>query len=345
MVPGRTIKEVLDKVFEENDTVFLVSHDRPDMDAIGACIGMNTISNKRHKKTYIVINDEVESLEKVTRGVIEDLYQDFNIINAKEAKELMTDKSLLIVLDTNKEYLISVKDFLHLFKDVIVIDHHKTDQNSIKAKYFFVDDKLSSTCEEVGTLLSLYGITLKKHYSNYLLAGMILDTNKFSKNVSPQTYSVASKFVNDGADATVANNMFLEDFEHDRAVQKIVDNTVFPTFTYAIAGENDRNKNIYDIEDIAKAADYLLKYQVNASFAMGYIDEDTISISARSKGIIDVDKIMGIFGGGGSEVSAAARVKGYTIREIKQKLNEILIPTSYLDLYKEDEFKLTLKKK
>ena len=344
MVPGRTIKEVLDKVFEENDTVFLVSHDRPDMDAIGACIGMNIISNKRWKKTYIVIDDEVDSLEKVTRGVIEDIYQDFNIVDAKEAKELMTDKSLLIVLDTNKDYLVSVKDYLHLFKEIVVIDHHKTDTNTIKAKYLFVDEKLSSTCEEIGTLLSLYGVSLKKHHANYLLAGMILDTNKFSKNVSPQTYAVASKLVNDGADATIANNMFLEDYEHDRAVQKIVDNTVFPTFTYAIASDNDKNKNIYDIEDIAKAADYLLKYQVNASFALAYIDENTISISARSKGIIDVDKIMGIFGGGGTEVSAAARVKGYTINEIKQKLNEILVPTSYLDKYKDEDIKLTLKK-
>ena len=342
MVPGKIIKEALDRVFEDVDRVFLVSHNRPDMDAIGSCIGMNIICENRWKKTYIIIDDEVETLEKVTRGVIEDIYQDFNIINAKEAKELLTDNSLLIVLDTNKDYMVSVKDYLRSFKEIIVIDHHRMDENTIKTKYLFVDDTLSSTCEEIGLLLSFYGANVTKKYANYLLAGMILDTNKFSKNVSTQTYSVASKLVSDGADASIANNMFLEDYEHDRAVQRIVDNTIFHTYTYAIASDNDNTKNIYDIEDIAKAADYLLKYQVNASFAIAYINEDTVSISARSKGMIDVAKIMSLFGGGGNELSAAARVKGLTIEEIKKIINDVLTPTSNLDIEPSNEKSLTL---
>ena len=83
--------------------------------------------------------------------------------------------------------------------------------------------------------------------------------------------------------------------------------------------------------DIAKASDYVLKFQVNVTFALARIDEDTVSISARSKGFVDVSKIMELFGGGGSEHSAAAQVKGQSIEEIKNKLNEILISTVYLE--------------
>ena len=345
MIPGKTIKESLDKVLEENDSVFLVPHNRPDMDAIGSCIGMNTICEKMFKKTYIVIDDEIETLEKVTRGVLEDVNQELNIIKSSDVKNLATDHSLLIVLDTNKDYMISVKEQLHLFKDIFVIDHHRTDNNTIKARYLFIDDTLSSTCEEIGVLLSIYGIRIKPRYANYLFAGMILDTNKFSKNVSPQTLAVASKLVTDGADASIANNMFLEDYEHDRAVQRIVDHTDFHTVAYAIASDDDINNTVYDIEDIAKAADYLLKYQVNASFALAYIDEETISISARSKGLIDVEKVMNVFGGGGNKVSAAARVKGYTLEQIKRKINEILVPTSYLDIEEIKDVSLSLVKK
>ena len=60
----------------------------------------------------------------------------------------------------------------------------------------------------------------------------------------------------------------------------------------------------------------MLKYKIFASFAIGYIDEDTISISARSKGGIDVSTVMKYFGGGGNEYSAAARVKGMSIEDI-----------------------------
>ena len=227
----------------------------------------------------------------------------------------------------------------------MVIDHHKIDEHTIKTQNLFTDEKLSSTCEEVSRLVFSYGVKINKDYANYLLAGIILDTNKLSKNVSTDTFLVATKLTSKGADATIANNMFLEDFEHDRAIQRIVDNTIFPTYVYAIASDKDDSGKIYDVEDIAKASDYLLKYQVNASFAMAYIDEETISISARSKGIIDVSKIMKLFGGGGNEHSGAAKIKGMTIEEVKRILCELLVPTNYLEEEVTKEKVLSLSKR
>ncbi len=335
------IKQCLDKLLSENDTVFIVPHNRPDMDAIGSAVGMALICKKNKKKCYIVINDELDKIEAATKKVIGEISSTFSIINLEQAKELIDDKSLMIAVDVNKTYLVSTGEILDRFNDIIVIDHHKTDDKSIKSKHMFVDEKMSSTCEEVSRLLFLNNVKISKDQANYLLAGIILDTNKLSKNVSESTYGVAAKLVSKGADATIANNMYLEDFEHDRAIQKLVDNTIFPTYIYAIACDKDCSGQIYPVEDIAKASDYLLKYQVNATFAIARIDEDTISISARSKGIIDVSKIMMLFGGGGNMHSAAARVKGMTIEEVKEKLNCILVPTNLIS--DECEMKLTLK--
>ena len=184
--------------------------------------------------------------------------------------------------------------------------------------------------------------SLNERYASYLLVGIKVDTMDYDK-FSYQSFVVSAKLAKAGANAQIVNNMLSEDYAHDRAVQRIIENTLFPTFTYAIATDDERN-NKYDIEDIAKAADYLLRYQVNATFAIGYIDDETVSISARSKGRIDVAKIMSLFGGGGTELSAAARVKGYTIHQIKAKLNEILVPTSYLDVEEKDQLKLIRKK-
>ena len=346
MQEKKSIKETLDTLLSVNDRVFIVPHNRPDMDAIGASIGMSLICRKNKKRNYIVIDDDYEKLEATTKKVIEDISKDFAVIKASEVKELLTDKSLMIAVDVNKDYLISTKPYLNDFNDIIVIDHHKTDEHTIETKNLYINDKLSSASEEVSRLCFSYGVKFSDEYANYLLAGIILDTNKLSKNVSKDTFEVAGKLVCRGADATIANNMFLEDFEHDRAIQRLVDNTVFPTYIYAIACDKENSDKEYEVEDIAKAADYLLKYQVNATFALAHIDPDTISISARSKGIIDVSKIMRVFGGGGNEHSAAARVKNMSIEEVKQKLNEILIPTSYLDIINKDseeEKKLVLK--
>lgn len=331
MQDSRNIKNTLDELLSKNDRVFIVPHNRPDMDALGSAIGMSLICKKNKKRSFIVIDDNVEKLESATRKVIEEIESEFDIIKASDIPNYITDKSMMICVDVNKNYLISTKKYLDDFSDVLVIDHHKTDEHTIKTPYLFVDDKLSSACEEVSRLLFLYGVKISKDHANYLLAGIILDTNRLSKNVSTDTFSVATKLTSRGADATIANNMFLEDFEHDRAIQRLVDNTTFPTFIFAIASDKEDRGKIYDVEDIAKASDYLLKYQVNATFAIGYIDEETVSISARSKGIIDVSKIMRLFGGGGNEHSAAARVKNMNIEDIKKVLNEVLIPAGYLE--------------
>lgn len=336
MEDSKNIKVVLDSLLENNDTVFIVPHNRPDFDALGAAIGVSLICKKNKKKNYIVIDDSYDTIEPETRRVLEEIHSEFHVIRSSDIPHLVTSKCLMVAVDVNKEYMICTKKYLNLFNDIMVIDHHRTDENTINTPHLFVDEKLSSTCEEISRLIFLYGVKLTPDYANYLLAGIILDTNKLSKNTSNKTYAIASRLTDKGADPTVANNMFLEDFEHDRAIQRLVDNTDFPNYVFAISSDLDDSGKIYEVEDIAKAADYLLKYKVNATFALAYIDEDTISISARSKGLIDVSKIMRLFGGGGNEHSAAAKVKGKTLADVKLMLSSVLVPGAFVDNYSLD---------
>lgn len=334
MQNSRDIKETLDRLLNENDTVFIVPHTRPDMDALGACIGMSLICKKNKKKNYIVVDDNIEDIEATTRKVIKDISQEFSIIKASAIPELITEKSLMIAVDVNKEYLISTKPYLDSFNGIFVLDHHKMDPHTIKTPYIFIDDRLSSTCEEISRLLFLYNVKISKDNANYLLAGIILDTNKMSKDtVSEFTYEVAAKLCKCGANPGVANNMFLEDYELDRKMHRLIDNTIFPTYAFAIACDKEGSGKTYKNEEIAKAADYALKFQVNATFAIAYISPDTVYVSARSKGIVDVSKVMHLLGGigGGNEYSAATRIKGMSIEEVKSKLNDILIPTAQME--------------
>ena len=60
MQNSRDIKATLDSLLLENDQVFIVPHKRPDFDAIASSIGMSLICQKNNKKSYIVIDDEIE---------------------------------------------------------------------------------------------------------------------------------------------------------------------------------------------------------------------------------------------------------------------------------------------
>lgn len=343
------IKASLDRLLEENDNVFVVPHIRPDFDAVGSALGIALICKKNNKNCFIVIDDDYDKLEPETRKVLESIKSNFNFIRSNDLPVYLTPRSMMVAVDANKDYLLCTKNYLSEFKNIVVIDHHKTDDHTIKTPYLYVDDSISSVCEEVSRLLFLYGVKLSPDYANYLLAGIILDTNKLSKNTSSKTFEVASKLTASGADPTIANNMFLEDFEHDRAIQRLVDNTDFQNYIFAIASDSEDSGRIYKPEDIAKAADYLLKYNINCSFAMAYIDDITISVSARSKGLIDVSKIMRLFGGGGNEYSAAAKIRGKNLQEVKNLLISSLMPGAYIEeanisFVDENPMKLTMKK-
>lgn len=343
------IKASLDRLLEENDNVFVVPHIRPDFDAVGSALGIALICKKNNKNCFIVIDDDYDKLEPETRKVLESIKSNFNFIRSNDLPVYLTPRSMMVAVDANKDYLLCTKNYLSEFKNIVVIDHHKTDDHTIKTPYLYVDDSISSVCEEVSRLLFLYGVKLSPDYANYLLAGIILDTNKLSKNTSSKTFEVASKLTASGADPTIANNMFLEDFEHDRAIQRLVDNTDFQNYIFAIASDSEDSGRIYEPEDIAKAADYLLKYNINCSFAMAYIDDITISVSARSKGLIDVSKIMRLFGGGGNEYSAAAKISGKSLQEVKKLLISSLMPGAYIEeanisFVDENPMKLMMKK-
>ena len=112
MQNSKDIKACLDKLLSKNDRVFIVPHNRPDMDALGAAIGMSLICNKKGKDNYIVIDDEINKIESVTRKVVEEIYPDYKIINSKEAERLINNNSLMIAVDVNKRDLVCVKDYL-----------------------------------------------------------------------------------------------------------------------------------------------------------------------------------------------------------------------------------------
>lgn len=334
MQRSRIIKASLNRLFMKHDSVFIVAHKNLDMDALGASMGMALICKKKSKKYYIIIDDDDERIEPVTKNVLMELLPRFNIIRASDAERLITDKSMMIIVDVNKSDRILLNSYLDRFGDILIIDHHNLSEDKINAKYAFIDPSLSSTCEEVSRLLSLYKIKLSKDEANYLLAGISLDTNNYtSPNVSADTFDTITNLVRKGAKTSDVKNMFAKDYIEDRTVQKLVSNTEFyetvvngEKIKYSISSERYDKEKVYRIEQIAKAADYSLEYKVTATFAMAYIAKNVIFISARSKNIIDVSKIMKSFNGGGREHCAAATIEGLTLNDIKNRIVQLLAP-------------------
>ena len=334
-------KEALDRLLKESDRVFIVAHNRPDMDAIGSAMGMSLICKKKKKDSYIVLDDEFDNGEEVASRAIKATKNEFTYIRARDLDGLLTKNSLMIALDVNQEPRMATKNHLDKFKRVYIIDHHKTDATTIKSNYAYIEERLSSVCEEITRLVGLYGVKLDKMHANYLLAGIMLDS--FTLNFdSDAMFSAVSKLINKGAKTSEARAMFRETTENLNLIREIASNAVTFSQRYTIT---------YDIKDRILTTDYLAKIandmlgniDAHAVFAIGYINEDTIGISARSNGIIDVSLVIKQLGGSGRVTAAAAQIKGATIEEICNKINHILSP--YMNIEQEPQMTLELTKK
>ena len=339
MISDAKLRKVLEKLLENTSNVFIIGHSEPDFDAIGSAIGLQVLLTHLNKKSYIVVDDK--ELEAGVKKIVENNKNRYSIINNEECLSLVNKKSLLIMTDVNPYYLTSLKDDLDKFKNILIIDHHKETKDTVKTDYKFIDINRSSASEIVTNLLSSYKkLNIDSKTANYLLCGIVLDTRRFRKNTSVDTMNAAKYLIKKGAQSDIVDDLFLSEFEEDKKINNLVfRNTIFRTFAssslenknIAFVLNREEPKSIYKREELAKAADKLLQYKVDASFSIGYINDEIISISGRSKSDIDVaDILLNIetVQGGGNPTSAGAKAKDISPAEFENILiNKI---TEYL---------------
>ena len=327
MLDIKELKGKLEQKVLAATNVIIIPHNGIDFDAIGSAIGIAVIVKKLKRNVCIVVNDPIYKIDHGVQIIINEAREQIQIINRDEYLQSKAPDDLFILTDVNKNYLVSLKEELNP-ENTIIIDHHDEDSSTIKTSERYIDTSVSSASEIITKLLPMFKIKLNSQFANYLLAGIYLDTNKFTKNVSSETMKMMAKLLEMGANMNVITDLFAEDFISDRRVQELVSKAKISTLSIAIVcAEEDAE---YTREELAKVADYLLKYKVDAAFAIGNIGDGVISVSARSKEKVNVAVVMHKLKGGGNQFSAAAKLKGTTIEATAEKLREILQPPCYI---------------
>lgn len=312
----------LERQIKQSNGIVIVPHNNVDLDALGSAIGISLIAKKFKKTFYIIIND-IE-LEHGVSMLYEEVQNEYPIITLENYEKLSSSKDLFILTDVNKESLVCLDEKDNYSQKIFIIDHHNEDEFTFMTsdQNKLIDSDVSSACEIVTELLKAYDIDIPCDVANYLLAGIYLDTNKLSNNATPETMRVVANLLDTGANLKKVTDYFTEDFISDRRVQSLVSRTkiIPPHIAIAASLEDD----IYTKEEIAKVADYLLKYQIDAAFAIGNIGDRVISISARSKEKINVGDMMKEFGGGGNQYSGAAKINDCSVSEVNKQLLKVI---------------------
>lgn len=319
------------ELMEHGDKVFIMGHAAPDVDAMGAALGVYRCANALGKKAYIVLDHSNPSIEVLYQEMRKEGYMDV-LISGDAAKKLLTHQSLLIIVDVHKRDLVQDVELLDQAEKVVVIDHHiRSAQFIEKAILTYLEPYASSTCELVTEVLEYVAenVELTVLESTALLAGIQMDTKGFAVKTGVRTFEAASFLRKKGADTILAKTFLKDDLEVLKAKSEALKEVQFLREGIALAFVENRTEKVQLIA--AQTADDMLNIQgVEASFVIAQNKEGAI-ISGRSYGKVNVQRILEELGGGGHMTIAGAQLPGKDLQQAKQILE------AQIDTFRKEE--------
>jgi c-di-AMP phosphodiesterase-like protein len=321
-VKARIKAQALQEQIAEARNVVIMGHKMPDMDCVGAAIGLIGACRAMNREAKFVLQEINVSI----RSLMDYLSKDPNyaecFIKPQEAEAYIEEGTLLIVVDTQSKNYVEMPELVDEIRNSVVIDHHRPSGAEIKATVFsYIEAYASSTCELVCELLQYFNKRdiIGKTEANALMVGMCMDTKMFMSKTGVRTFEAASYLKRKGADTVIAKTMLQNDIETYAARTEAVTNAEFYDNSIAISMYENHNDNGKLIA--AQAADELLNIRgIKASFIL-LKNDDGVCISARSMGEINVQMVLEQLGGGGHMTMAGAQLKDCNdLREGRDRL-------------------------
>lgn len=326
-VKARVKAHALRESIEAAEQVVIMGHKLPDVDAIGSAMGIYRISKSLGKTTHIVVNKVTSSLKplltmlKSTEGYEDDLF-----ITGEAAKGLMTEGTLLVIVDVNIPSYTDEPALVELASSLVVLDHHRqageTFQNPTLS---YVEPFASSASEMVAEVLQYVGdeVKLKSSEADALYSGIMIDTNNFMNKPGVRTFEAVAFLRRSGADITRIRKLFRTDLNEYRIKAEAIQNTEIFLDHYAISlcnADGCESPNIVG----AKIANELLDIKgIKASFVLTKY-EGQVYISARSIDELNVQVVMEKLGGGGHLNSAGVQLSDCSLFEGGELIRDTL---------------------
>lgn len=329
-VKARVKAHALSELLLDYDKVLIMGHIHPDLDCLGASVGIYKIVNSVNASCscHIVLDQEVTSS---ISGLYESLiahpeYKNNVFISNKKAIQFCDKDTLVIVADVYRKEITQCPKILENCSDIVVFDHHRKSSDHITGEVLVYHDSSASSTSELITEMMMYlksNVKLLQVEAEALLSGITLDTKGFTFKTSSKTFECAAYLKKRGADSHNVHMLLQSDFETYKAKSDAVNNAYVYRDMFAFTTVSSEVEN--HVLVVAQTADELLNLtHITSSFVFCQIDSERVIISLRSFGDLNVQLIAEQFGGGGHRSVAACQVKNMTIDEISEKIKSLI---------------------
>ena len=318
-VRSRVMANSLMELIGQSSHVFVMGHRNADLDAVGAAMGICSMCRKKGKKFSIVLDLEKNASERLI-AEIRRVPEYANVfISGQEALLVCDNKSILIVVDTNRPDQVECRPLLETISKVCVVDHHRRAADYINPVVVNFHEPYASSASELVTELLQYTLETSDVLpieAKSLLAGIFLDTKSFNVRSGERTFEAAAYLRRLGADPVEVKKLLQSDFQNTMAKYQIIKSARLYRQEIAIAALNTETSRTL----AAQAADELLNISgISTSFVL-YPYHDEVIISARSIGSANVQMILEPLGGGGNAATAGAQVKNSNVKTTLDQL-------------------------
>lgn len=326
-IRARVKADALKELMADSSNIYVMGHKNGDLDSLGSSIGIYAIARDVGKDCQIVIDNVSVGIKRLYQRIQEKNNYDEMFVSGAEALEKITDKTLVVIMDTHRQSMVENVQVLEKAKKVVVFDHHRKSTDFIEnAVLIYHEPYASSTAELVTEMIQYIGVKLKNLEADALLSGITVDTKNFAVKTGAITFEAAAFLRRNGADSVRVRLLFQNDLDAYKAKAVAVkDAEIYhDSIAISVCPSNVENSML----TAAQAADDLLNITGIKASVVLCEQGDIVHLSARSFGDINVQVIMEKLGGGGHLGVAGAQLRGTDIESarllLKEKIDEYL---------------------
>lgn len=299
-----TLTEIAARIKAAKSAVVL-THMRPDGDAFGSALGLSAALDRLGIPNTVCDESDIPSNLVFLEGT-------------EKIQKQLPEAELYIAVDSSDEQRLGAlaEPFRAAAKkhDTVNIDHHVS--NTRFARYDFVR-LCSANCMNILALVETLGVPLDKKIAGYLLLGILTDSGNFSHDdVTEETFLAAAKLTRAGADPAALNYNLFRRQPKARAelyadalghIRWLLDDR----FAVILLTLDKMKKYGADNGMTEGFVDFPLNVEsVEVSASVMEVKKGQYKISLRSKKYADVNKIAGVYGGGGHVRAAGCMLFG-----------------------------------
>ena len=246
-VRSRIIANALCDLIKKSDSVIIMGHRMSDLDAIGSAIGVLRICKICGVPAVIAVNSDATLAGPLLKTFI-DAGEGHNFIPPDQTLDVITPRTLLIVVDTYQKRLLESQKIYEKCKRVVVIDHHRMAVGHIDNPLLLYHEPYASSaselvCELLQFLPKEDNITALE--AQALLAGIMLDTRSFALHVGVRTFEAAAWLRSRGAQTADTKLLFNTSKEEYEARAHIVESAyIYKGCAIALSEELDAGMNV-----------------------------------------------------------------------------------------------------